>query len=45
MYVCENTDLQEEFCAVGNLGKIETGVPSNRSVKILLLKNWYEKSK
>tara|TARA_B100000676_G_scaffold309708_2_gene374057 strand:+ start:690 stop:1781 length:1092 start_codon:yes stop_codon:yes gene_type:complete len=29
----ENTDLQEEFCAVGNLGKIETGVPSNRSGK------------
>lgn len=27
----ENSNLQEELCAVGNKGKIETGVPSNRS--------------
>ena len=27
----ENSDLQEELCAVGDIGKIEVGVPSNRS--------------
>jgi len=29
----ENSRFQEEICGVGNLGKIETGVPSNSSGK------------
>ena len=29
----ENSRLQEELCAVGNIGKIETGVPSFLSGK------------
>jgi len=27
----ENSDYQEELCAVGSIGKIETEVPSNKS--------------
>tara|TARA_Y100000996_G_C22556349_1_gene655665 strand:+ start:1882 stop:2970 length:1089 start_codon:yes stop_codon:yes gene_type:complete len=27
----ENSEMQEELCAIGNKGKIETGVPSNSS--------------
>ena len=29
----ENSNLQEELCAIGDKGKIETGVPSHLSKK------------